>query len=70
MIVVSSFAGLPDAKEWVDKARAGAASEIFPWLPKEKYSFFLISTQNLELLRTRKDVNEYLDLLNKNISIK
>lgn len=70
MVVVSSFANLPDVKEWVDKARAGAATEIFPWLPRDKYSFFLISRPNLELLKSRKDVAEYLDLLNKNISIK
>jgi hypothetical protein len=70
MIVVSSFSGLPDAREWVDKARAGAASEIFPWLPKDKYSFFLISQLNFELLKTRKDIAEYLDLLNKQLSVK
>jgi outer membrane protein assembly factor BamD (BamD/ComL family) len=70
MIVVSSFNGLPDAREWVDKARAGAASEIFPWLPKDKYSFFLISQSNFELLKTRKDITEYLDLLNKQLSVK
>jgi len=39
-------------------------------MPRDKYSFFLISTENLELLKTRKDINEYLELLNKNIPLK
>jgi hypothetical protein len=39
-------------------------------LPKDKYSFFLISQANFELLKTRKDIAEYLDLLNKQLSVK
>jgi outer membrane protein assembly factor BamD (BamD/ComL family) len=69
-IIISSFNGVPEAKEYTDLARTSAASEIFPWMPRDKYSFFLISAANLETLKTKKDVNEYLDLLSKNISVK
>lgn len=69
-ITVASFADITEAMDYVEKARNSAGSEIFPWMPKEKYSFFLISTANLELLKTRKDINEYLQLLKQNIPSK
>jgi tetratricopeptide (TPR) repeat protein len=70
MITIATFTGVVDANDYVNRARASAASEIFPWMPKDKYSFFLISTGNIELLKTRKDVKQYLDLLQQNIPLK
>ena len=69
-IIVSSFNGLPEAREYADKARSAAGSDIFPWMPRDKYSFFVISQANMELLKTKKDINEYLDLLGKNFEVK
>ncbi len=70
LVTVTSFNDITEAMDYAEKARSTAASEIFPWMPKEKYSFFLISTSNLELLKTRKDINEYLQLLKQNIPSK
>jgi hypothetical protein len=70
MITIATFTGVVEANDYVNRARASAASEIFPWMPKDKYSFFLISTGNIELLKTRKDVKQYLDLLQQNIPLK
>jgi outer membrane protein assembly factor BamD (BamD/ComL family) len=70
MITIATFAGVVEANDYVNRARASALSEIFPWMPKDKYSFFLISTGNIELLKTRKDVKQYLDLLQQNIPLK
>ncbi len=70
MIGIASFQGVVEAHDYLTRAKSSAASEIFPWLPKEKYSFFLISTANLELLKTRKDLKQYIDLLQQNIPLK
>jgi tetratricopeptide (TPR) repeat protein len=70
LIIVSLFNGLPEAREYADKARSAAGGEIFPWMPRDKYVFFVISASNLELLKTRKDINEYLDLSGKNFPVK
>jgi hypothetical protein len=70
MVTIATFPGVVEANDYVNRARTSAASEIFPWMPKDKYSFFLISTGNIELLKTRKDVKQYLDLLQQNIPLK
>lgn len=36
-----------------------AARQIVPWLPAEKYTFIIISEHNLEILKTRKNIEEY-----------
>lgn len=70
MIPIAAFQGVVEAHDYMTRAISSAASEIFPWMPKEKYSFFIISMGNLELLKTRKDLKQYLDLLQQNIPLK
>lgn len=70
MIPIAAFQGVVEAHDYMTRAKSSAASEIFPWMPKEKYSFFVISTGNLELFKTRKDLKQYLDLLQQNIPLK
>jgi hypothetical protein len=70
IITIASFNGVVEAHDYATRAKNSAASEIFPWMPKEKYSFFVISPANLELLKSRKDVKQYLDLLQQNIPLK
>lgn len=35
------------------------AKQIVPWLPADKYSFIVISVRNLEMLKTRRNMEEY-----------
>lgn len=67
-IIISPFQNFVEASSYRDNAAARASQEIFPWMPKDKYSFFVISPENLETLKTRKDVNEYLNLLKQNLN--
>ena len=47
-----------------DKLKKAAPSEI-SWLQPSKYSFFVISEDNLQLLKSTKDLDGYKILLNK-----
>lgn len=47
-------AALGYMEEWKKNAR-----QIVPWLPELKYSFIIISDRNLEMLKTRKNMEEY-----------
>jgi hypothetical protein len=40
-----------------------APRQIVPWLPKNNYSFLLISGANLELLLKNKDMDAYRKFL-------
>lgn len=59
LVVMNNFENATAAIEYVERVRKAAASEIVPWLPPGKYSFYIISPQNLEVLKASKDVNVY-----------
>jgi len=63
LVVIDSFENAQLALAYLDKAQKLAPREIIPWLPPAKYSFFIISAANLELLKNNKDVNAYKKFL-------
>jgi len=63
LVVMNNFANATEAIEYVDKARKVAGSEIIPWMPPGKYTFYIISPANLEVLKTQKDVKAYVQEL-------
>jgi outer membrane protein assembly factor BamD (BamD/ComL family) len=66
LVVMSNFTNASDALDYLEKTRKVAAREIVPWLPAGKYSFILISTSNLEILKTTTDMSEYKKFLLQN----
>lgn len=65
LVVIQPFTNADDALAYYDKVGKIAATEIVPWLPKEKFSFILISAKNLETLRSGKDLIGYKNELKK-----
>lgn len=59
LVVMNNFENATAAIEYVERVRKVAASEIVPWMPPGKYTFYIISPQNLEVLKASKDVNVY-----------
>lgn len=63
LLVISSFADAATALQYYDKLRKNAAAEI-SWLPASKYSFLIITDDNLQLLKANKNLTGYKSLLN------
>ena len=63
LLVISSFPDAATALLYYDKIKKNAASEI-SWLPANKYSFLIITDENLQLLKTNKNIPGYKALLN------
>lgn len=63
LLVISSFADAATALQYYDKIKRDAKSEI-SWLPANKYSFLIITEQNLQLLKANKNISGYKNLLN------
>ena len=64
LLIFSQFINAEEAINYRDKIKRDAAAEV-SWLPAEKYSFYIISNTNLDLLKENKDIKSYIDLLNK-----
>ncbi|MDQ6761810.1 MAG: tetratricopeptide repeat protein [Bacteroidota bacterium] len=64
LLVFTQFETADEAIKFLDRVKKDAPNEV-SWLPADKYSFFIISNTNLELLKQNKDLKSYFDLLNK-----
>ncbi|CAN5168696.1 hypothetical protein BH09BAC2_BH09BAC2_14560 [soil metagenome] len=65
MLLFTSFSNAEQAIAYMKKVRADAKNEV-SWLPASKYSFLIISDENLTLLKTNKNVAGYLSALKSN----
>ncbi len=66
LLVFASFANADAAVQFLNKVKKAAPDEV-SWLPAAKYSFLIISDENLQLLQTNKNLKGYKDLLNKQL---
>ena len=62
ILIFSRFPDATAAMAYTERIRKSAASEV-SWLPAAKYSFIIISDDNLQLLKSNKDLAAYLSLL-------
>jgi tetratricopeptide (TPR) repeat protein len=63
ILVISSFADGTAALQYYYKIKKDAPKEI-SWLPANKYSFIIISNENLQVLKANKNITGYKTLLN------
>ena len=64
VLIISSFTDGATALQYYDKIKKAAAREV-SWLPANKYSFFIITAENMQVLKLNKDITGYKALLNK-----
>ena len=62
LLIFSDFVSADEAIKYLDQVRRDAPTQV-SWLPKDKYVFYIISNENLEILKNNKNLKDYLDLL-------
>lgn len=62
-ILISVFSNAADAMNYIEKTMAVANREIFPWLPANKYSFIIVSPDNLKRMIEEKTIEKYLQFI-------
>jgi len=63
LVVLKPFENAEAAIDYITKAKQLATGDIIPWLPATKYSFYLISAENLDILLGTKDLNQYKEAM-------
>jgi hypothetical protein len=66
LVLIGTFPNAADAIAYIDKTRKLATTEIVPWLPAAKYSFAIITDNNLQVLMNTKDINAFKKFLSDN----
>ncbi len=69
LLLFQPFTNATEALKYFDRIKKAATSEV-SWLQPAKYSFIIISNDNLLLLKTNKDLSSYKQLLNTNFGNK
>jgi len=69
IFLFSDFNNIQTSYEFLLKIKKVTFEEL-SWLPINKYSFYLISEGNLVVLKTNKDIAEYVSWLKKNYPFK
>ena len=64
-LLMSPFKNAQEAIAYIDKAKPVTASEILPWLKGGRYSFLIITDNNLDLLKANKDKENYKNFINQ-----
>jgi outer membrane protein assembly factor BamD (BamD/ComL family) len=70
LLLIGNFSNILQATEYTQKVMPLAPKEIVPWLKADKYSFTIISDTNLEVLKTKLDLNTYKNFLEQNSGLK
>lgn len=70
LLLIGNFVNAQAAIDYVQQAKGLAATQIVPWLKGDKYSFSIISNQNLEALKTHPDLKAYEQFLAQNLPVK
>lgn len=65
ILLFSKFDDAETAVKYFEKVKKAAPGEV-SWLPANKYSFIIISEDNLQTLKTNKDLDGYRKILNDN----
>jgi tetratricopeptide (TPR) repeat protein len=64
LLIFTQFETADAAMIYLNRLRKDAAGEI-SWLPANKYSFYIISKTNLDLLKENKNLKSYIEILNQ-----
>jgi tetratricopeptide (TPR) repeat protein len=63
LMLIDGFPNAAAALSYLDKAKTAAPRDVIPWLPANKYSFIIISHNNLPVLTNSKDLAPYRTFL-------
>jgi outer membrane protein assembly factor BamD (BamD/ComL family) len=67
IVLIGDFGTAREALNYMQSAKQSAASEVMPWLKADKYSFSIITDDNLPLLLEKKDLEQYRRFLVQNL---
>ncbi|MFN2437571.1 MAG: hypothetical protein ABR503_00120 [Chitinophagaceae bacterium] len=70
LLLIGNFVNAQGAIEYIQKAKPVAGSQIVPWLKADKYSFSILSEDNLKTIIDTKDFAAYQRFLDQNLPVK
>jgi hypothetical protein len=70
LVLIGNFSSAADAIAYVQKVKPVAPSQILPWLKADKFSFSIITEQNLQAVLKAKELSAYQKFLEQALPVK
>jgi hypothetical protein len=70
LVLIGNFASAQAAVDYVQRTKPLSPKEIVPWLKADKYTFTIVSKNNLQALLEQKNLAQYTKFLEQNLPIK
>ncbi|MDQ3552095.1 MAG: tetratricopeptide repeat protein [Bacteroidota bacterium] len=70
LVLISQFNNAQAAIDYILSVKPVTASQIVPWLKNDKYTFTIISEENLNTVTDTKDFSAYEKFLDQNLPVK
>jgi hypothetical protein len=67
MLMIEGFEDLASALQYIEQVRKVSPTELFPWMPADRYRYFPVSVPDMSLFMEKKDANGYLEFLRKHL---
>ena len=67
LVLIKPFDNAQAAIDYINQVKPKAANEIVPWLKADRYTFSVITDQNLEILKSNPDLTAYKLFLDQNL---
>ena len=67
MLLIEGFEDLASALTYMEQVRKVSPTELFPWMPADRYRYFPVSVPDLPLFMEKKDAQGYLEFLRQHL---
>ena len=67
LLLIEGFENLASALQYMDQVRKVSPTELFPWMPADRYRYFPVSVPDLSLFLEKKDASGYLEFLRQHL---
>ena len=64
LITIGPFGNFREALAYIERVKPKTATELVPWMSPGKYEWLPISTENLSILKDRKELGDYRSFIN------
>ena len=65
MLLIEGFEDLSSALGYIEQVKKSSVTELFPWMPADRYRYFPVSVPDLPLFMEKKDEAGYMEFLRR-----
>jgi hypothetical protein len=70
LLIIGNFANAQAAIDYVQRTKPIAGAQIVPWLKGDKFTFSIVTEENLQIITDTKDHGAYQKFLDQNLPVK